>query len=81
MIDNRVRLYVARDGDDAGPGTRERPLRSLRRALRMARDLEEASEGLKADVYVKSGCYWVHTRMIPGTKELLEPEITEATQH
>ena len=73
----RVRLYVARHGDDTGSGTRERPFRTLHRAMRIARELEARSDGLRVDVYVRSGCYWVHARMIPGASELLDP--TEAT--
>jgi len=74
---SRVRIYVGSDGDDRGPGTREQPFRTLRRAMRLARELEAMHAGLRADVYVKSGCYWVHARMIPGADHLL----TEATQH
>jgi hypothetical protein len=35
--DGRTRLYVATDGDDAGPGTESRPLRTISRAARLAR--------------------------------------------
>ena len=60
----RVQLYVATFGDDAGPGTRQAPLRTLGRAMELARELESSKVGLKADVYVKSGAYWIHARLI-----------------
>lgn len=75
MSQRRVRIYVLPDrGDDRSPGTRERPLRTLRHALRVARELEATTEDLRADVYVKSGPYWVHARMLPLARELLDPE-------
>jgi hypothetical protein len=64
----RVQLYVAMFGDDDGPGTREQPLRTLGRAMRLARDLQQSRLGLRADVYVKSGAFWIHARLIPGAE-------------
>ena len=60
----RVQLFVATFGDDTGPGTREQPLRTLGRAMELARELETTKVGLKTDVYVKSGAYWIHARLI-----------------
>ena len=60
----RVQLYVAVFGDDEGPGTKQQPLRTLGRAMELARDLEASQIGLKADVYVKSGAYWIHSRLL-----------------
>jgi hypothetical protein len=66
----RVQLFVSTFGDDSGPGTRSQPFRTLGHAMRTARQLEACRVGLKSDVYVKSGAYWIHVRLIPGAEQL-----------
>ena len=66
----RVQFFVATFGDDAGPGTRDQPFRTLGHAMRTGRELEAGVVGLKSDVYVKSGAYWIHARLIPGAERL-----------
>lgn len=70
----RVQFFVAMFGDDTGPGTRDRPFRTLGHAMRTARALEACRVGLKSDVYVKSGFYWLHARLIPGAERLGDGE-------
>ena len=66
----RVHIFVSMHGDDQGAGSREQPLRTLGRAMRLARDLEKDHENLSANVFVKSGAYWISARLIPGATEI-----------
>lgn len=62
----RVQIFVSTSGDDDGSGSREQPLRTLQRAIKLARELERDHEHLTADVFVKSGGYWISAKLIPG---------------
>jgi hypothetical protein len=61
--DVRSSYYVATDGDDAGPGSPTRPLRSIAQAVTRAAD-SLASAAPRPDVFVASGSYTevVHVR-------------------
>ena len=63
----RVDLYVSRDGNDEWPGTRREPLRTLDRAKELARGFHEHS--VHAEIYLRSGPYWISSRLIPGPRE------------
>ncbi len=67
----RVHIFVSNAGDDQGAGSREQPLRTLQRALRLARDLERDHENLIANVFVKSGPYWISAKLIPGVESIV----------
>lgn len=68
----RVHIFVSTAGDDQGAGSREQPLRTLARAMRLAHDLEKDHENLTANVFVKSGAYWISARLIPGADALAD---------
>lgn len=74
----RVQIFVSTSGDDEGSGSREQPLRTLHRAVKLARELERDHENLTADVFVKSGGYWISAKLIPGF-EAFNTTTTEAT--
>jgi hypothetical protein len=59
-----VSFFVSREGDDAGPGTRIAPFRTLARGLDAARLIEASQRGVRASVYVRSGSYWVRATML-----------------
>jgi hypothetical protein len=59
-----VSFFVSREGDDAGPGTRVAPFRTLDRGLDAARLIEASQLGVRASVYVRSGSYWVRATML-----------------
>jgi hypothetical protein len=48
--------YVANDGDDSGPGSVTRPLRTIGRALQLAAG-SQATDSSRTDVFVASGTY------------------------
>lgn len=58
-------IYVATDGDDAWPGSPTRPLRTIGRALAMARD-SLAGPSPRAHVFVANGVYAEVVRMPSG---------------
>lgn len=48
--------YVANDGDDSGPGSVTRPLRTIARALELAAESQD-TDSSRTDVFVASGTY------------------------
>ncbi len=67
---NAVELYVAVNGSDSNPGTREKPLASLSAALRKARELRRLN-----DPSVKEG---IHILMNGGWYPISETIILRA---
>jgi hypothetical protein len=56
-------LYVALNGNDRNPGTREKPLATLAEAQRVVRSAKARTQG-PITVYVRQGTYYLHQPLV-----------------
>jgi hypothetical protein len=55
-------LFVARNGDDGNPGTKERPLATLAKAQELVRRTEKKGGAIR--VWVRKGTYYLHEPLV-----------------
>ena len=54
-----LELYVAPDGDDAGPGTINRPFATIARARNAIRQAKQTAKG-PVTIYLRGGAYYLN---------------------
>jgi len=66
-------LYVATDGNDRNPGTKERPLRTLPAAKHYARKLKQSTKAA-ITVYLRQGTYYLKETLVFEPEDSGTPE-------
>jgi parallel beta-helix repeat protein len=58
------RIYVAVDGDDGHPGTKEQPLATLQQARELARERQAVDQPAPIEVIVRGGIYYLDEPLV-----------------
>ena len=68
--DNGSTFYIATNGNDTNPGTKDAPFLTLERARKAIRELKEKHDKAPVTIYLREGTYPIHQTVVFGPDDV-----------